>query len=97
MTKHKEMHSQLESKEEEKHPIQRREKKSHNLELINHIYNKYQIITQEKKARNNKSTEQRPESATSGCDLMSLIVVRLKVTRSIAAVVAELFVSMSHG
>lgn len=57
MTKHKEMHSQLESKEEEKHPIQRREKKSHNLELINHIYNKYQIITQEKKARNNKSTE----------------------------------------
>ena len=39
---------------------------------------------------------QRPESATSDCDMMSLIVVRLKVARLIAAVVAMLFVSMSR-
>ncbi|KAL0845755.1 hypothetical protein Bca101_019001 [Brassica carinata] len=41
------------------------------------------------------SQRQRPESATSDCDLMSLYVVRLQVVRLIAAFVAELFVCKS--
>ncbi|KAF2596604.1 hypothetical protein F2Q68_00011659 [Brassica cretica] len=39
---------------------------------------------------------QRPESATSDCDMMSLIVVRLKVARLIAAVVAMLLVILRY-
>ena len=37
--------------------LQCREKQLHNWELINPIYNKYQIISQDKKARKNKSAE----------------------------------------
>ena len=37
--------------------IQRRKKQPHNMELICLIYNKYQIISQKKKVRKNKSTE----------------------------------------
>ena len=37
--------------------LQRCKKKPHNMELIFLIYNKYQIISQKKKVRKNKSTE----------------------------------------
>ncbi|KAF3590296.1 hypothetical protein DY000_02024133 [Brassica cretica] len=41
-------------------------------------------------------SDQSQRPATSDCDMMLLIVVRLKVARLIAAVVAMLFISMSR-